>query len=67
MNSCVVEIVDRIVRFEEQRGEISRAERSRLCSESQPLQDLLDRVLFRSAGLTDQEAAALEDRLAKML
>ena len=36
-------------------------------SKAQPLQDLLDRIIFRMAGLTDAESAGLEQRLAKML
>ena len=35
--------------------------------EAQPLQDLLDRMIYRMAGLTDTEARGLEERLSRML
>lgn len=48
-------------------SDIARTERSALAPEAQPLQDLLDRMIYRMAGLTDAEANALEDRLEMML
>ena len=45
----------------------ARAKRSALDLKAQPLQDLLDRIIFRMAGLSDAESAGLEQRLAKML
>ena len=60
-------IVERIIAIETARGEIARAERSALDPQAQPLQDLIDRILFRLAGLSDTESADLETRLAKML
>ena len=49
------------------RGEIARAERSALDPTAQPLQDFLDRILFRMAGLTDNEIEGLQKRLEHML
>jgi hypothetical protein len=34
---------------------------------AQPYQDLIDRLLYRLAGLSEAAAAALEKRLEKML
>jgi hypothetical protein len=65
--TCIVRLVDTITKIEAARGEIARTERSALAPEAQPYQDLLDKVLFRLAGLTDEEAAGLEKRLATML
>lgn len=50
-----------------QGGDIARTDRSALDPKAQPLRELLDRIIFRMAGLTDAESAALEQRLAKML
>jgi hypothetical protein len=33
----------------------------------QPYQDLIDKLLFAMAGLTEAESAGLEERLARML
>jgi hypothetical protein len=52
---------------DQRKVDIARTERSALGRQAQPLQDLLDRIIFRLAGLTDYEAKALEIRLAKML
>jgi hypothetical protein len=48
-------------------GSIMRTERSALCSEAQPIQDVLGRIIFRRAGLTDAEAEGLGRRLSTML
>ena len=45
----------------------NRAERSRLASESQPIQDALDRVLFHCYGLSEDDAHYIEKRLTEML
>ena len=45
--------------------DIARTERSALAVEAQPYQDLLDRILYRMAGLTDAEAQGLEKRLGR--
>ena len=44
-----------------------RAERSRLASESQPIQDAINRVLFHSYGLSEDDAQYVEKRLTEML
>jgi hypothetical protein len=59
--------VEEITRIESGRGDIARTERSALAPEAQPYQDLIDRILYRMAGLTDAETAGLEQRLAEML
>jgi hypothetical protein len=64
---CMVKLVEQVMTIEANRGEITRAQRSALAPEAQPLQDLLDRMIFRMAGLTDGEAKALLERLVKML
>ena len=53
--------------IEAARGEIARAERSKLAPEAQPLQDLIDRLFYAMAGLSDIEAGRLEARLSQML
>ncbi len=65
--ACLVQLVRRIVEVEARRGAVARSERSALAPAAQPCQDLLDRILFRLAGLTDDEAAGLAERLARML
>ena len=47
--------------------DIARTKRSALASEAQPYQDLIDRILYRLAGLMDAEAQGLEKRLEAML
>jgi hypothetical protein len=42
-------------------------ERSKLAEAAQPFQDLIDWLLHKMAGLSDAEAAGLEERLAHML
>ncbi len=64
---ALVHIVRRISSIEAARGDIVRTERSSLAPEAQPLQDLLDRMLYRIAGLTDDDIAGLEERLVRML
>lgn len=64
---CLSDLTERISKVEAHRGNILRSERSSLAPEGQPYQDLIDRILYRAAGLTDAEAAALERRLKEML
>ena len=45
----------------------NRSERSRLAPESQPIQDAIDKVLFRCYGLSDDDAQYIEKRLKEML
>jgi hypothetical protein len=65
--TCMLRLVGRIMEVEANRGDIARTDRSALDPKAQPYQDLLDRMLYRMAGLTDAEAEALEERLDKML
>jgi len=61
------ELVRRIVAIEQARGEIARDDRSALAPAAQPLQDLIDKLLYAIAGLTEPEYVGLEQRLARML
>jgi hypothetical protein len=67
VRDVIVELVRLIVEAEQHRGEIARAERSALCEQAQPYQDIIDRLLYAMAGLTEEEAQGLEERLATML
>lgn len=64
---CIELLVQKIIDIESDRGDIARAERSALDPKAQPLQDLLDHIIYRMAGLTDGDITGLEDRLARML
>jgi hypothetical protein len=64
---AIAELTRVIIAAEQHRGVIARAERSALCAEAQPYQDVIDRLLYAMAGLTDEEAKGLEARLAHML
>lgn len=65
--TSILRLVSEIARIETARGDIPRFERSALAPEAQPYQDLIDRILYRMAGLTDAEAKGLEKRLEAML
>lgn len=65
--AVIVEAVDRITAIEANRGVISRAARAALHPDAQPYQDLIDKLFYALAGLTDAESVALEERLARML
>lgn len=67
IRECVIAAVDRITTTERRRGSISRSDRSALSPEAQPYQDFIDRVFFAMAGLSPEESAGLEERLATML
>ncbi len=67
IRDVVVELVRRIVEAEQKRGEIARSERSALCADARPYQDLVDQLLYAMAGLTEGEFKGLEDRLSRML
>jgi hypothetical protein len=67
IRDTIIFLVNGIIEAERARGEISRAERSALSPQAQPYQDLIDRLLYAMAGLSDDEARGLEKRLAKML
>jgi len=57
----------RIQEIEAKREIKSRAERSQLAPESQPIQDAIDTVLFRCCGLSEDDAQYIEQRLQEML
>lgn len=65
--TVIVEAANRIIAIEERRGQISRAARSALAPAAKPYQDLIDRIFYAIAGLSESEAAGLEERLAQML
>ena len=67
VRDTIAELVQQAIHAEQCRGEIARSERSALCVEAQPYQDLIDRLLYAMAGLSEEEARGLEERLARML
>lgn len=67
IRDIMVDLVRLIIDAEQRRGQIARAERSALCAEAQPYQDLIDHLLYEMAGLSAEEAQGLEERLATML
>jgi type I restriction-modification system DNA methylase subunit len=67
VRNVLIEAVKRIIAQESERGDIPRTARSALDPAAQSYQDLIDRLLYRMAGLTDAEAKGLEARLAEML
>ncbi len=67
VREVIVEAVRTIVRIEQARGEIARTERSALAPAAQPYQDLIDRLVYAMAGLSNEEAKGLEVRLGAML
>jgi hypothetical protein len=56
-----------IQQIEARRELRKRSERSRLAPESQPIQDLIDEVLFHCYGLSEEEAQYVRTRLDEML
>jgi hypothetical protein len=67
VRDIIVELVKRITGVEAARGEIARTARSALSPAAQPYQDLIDRLLYALAALTEAEARGLEERLARTL
>jgi hypothetical protein len=67
IRTVIIEAANRIIAIEERRGEISRAARSTLAPAAKPYQDLIDRIFYAMAGLSESEADGLEERLAQML
>lgn len=65
--AAVAAMSQRIQEIEAQRVLKNRAERSHLASDSQPIQDAVDAVLFRCYGLSDDDARYIERRLKEML
>jgi len=67
VSGTIIECVNRITAIESARGEIARSARSALDPKAQPYQDLIDALMYKMAGLSEAEAAGLEDRLTRML
>ncbi len=67
VGEAIAEMCRRIQEIEARRVLKSRSERSRLAPESQPIQDAIDRVLYRCYGLSDDDAQYIENRLKEML
>jgi hypothetical protein len=67
IREVIIEAMNQISAIEKARGEIARADRSALHPSAQPYQDLIDQLLYRMAGLNDDEITGLEERYAKML
>jgi hypothetical protein len=67
VREAIVEAVKRIIDVESDRGEIRRVDRSALAAEAQPYQDFIDRLIFAMAGLSADDARALEDRYNLMV
>ena len=66
--ALAIEMINRKLHdIESSRALTNRSERSRLASESQPIQDAIDKVLFHRYGLSDDDALYVEKRLAEML
>ena len=64
---ALAELSRRIQKIEADRELTRRSERSRLAPESQRLQDVIDAVLFRCYGLSDEDADYVRRRLTEML
>ena len=64
---AIEEMCCRVREIEAARTLDSRNERSHLASESQPIQDAIDKVLFHCYGLSKDDASYIESRLQEML
>lgn len=67
VQEALIEMSKQIQKIEVARVLKNRSERSQLAPESQPIQDAIDKVLFRCYGLTDEEAGYVNKRLKEML
>ncbi len=67
VQEIIIGCVRRIIETENRREPISRSERSALHPDAQVYQNLIDRLLYAMAGLSEEEAQGLEDRLERML
>lgn len=67
VRNVISEAAKKIIDLETARGDIPRSARSALDPKAQPYQDLIDRLFFSMAGLSESEASAIEDRLSRML
>ena len=63
----ITHLSSRISLIESARLDVKRRERAELDSDAQVLQQFSDKIFFTLAGLSTQEAEALEDRLSTML
>ncbi|MGH6821812.1 MAG: hypothetical protein ACREDU_13265, partial [Methylocella sp.] len=67
VRKVISEAAKKIINLEVERGDIPRSARSALDPKAQPYQDLIDRLFYAMAALTETEASAIEDRLSRML
>lgn len=67
IQKAVIDATRTIIAFECKRGNVQRNERSALSPQAQPYQDFIDSVLYAMAGLTEEEAKGLEQRLTRMI
>lgn len=67
IQNVISEASKKIIEIEVERGDIPRAARSALDPKAQPYQDLIDRLFYVMAGLSEAESSAIEDRLSRML
>jgi len=64
---ALTEMSRQIQEIEAKRVLKNRSERAQLAPESQPIQDVIDAVLFRCYGLSEDDAKYIEKRLEEML
>ena len=64
---AIAEMSRHIQEIERKRVLKNRSDRSNLASESQPIQDAIDAILFRCYGLSDDDARYVNQRLKEML
>ena len=67
IQNVISEVSKKIIEIEVERGDIPRSARSTLEPKAQPYQDLIDRLFYVMAGLSEAESSAIEDRLTRML
>jgi len=67
VSNVLISLCNKVRGIESKRLMKSRSERSRLDEQSQKIQNIIDSILFRSYGLTENEASYIEKRLTEML
>lgn len=67
VQEALIEMSQQIQKIEAARVLKNRSERSQLAPESQPIQDAIDKVLFRCYGLSEEDALYISKRLREML
>jgi hypothetical protein len=67
ISDALISASERIITIESARGEVNKRNRSALSEQAQIYQDFIDRMLFRMAGLSDDERQRLEQRLSEMM